>query len=190
VPYHSTLDHVPTYFSTHIPQNLHTPTHIPLSTGTGIQTMYIPSNPTIHFGNTSPFVLVPDTQHSFSPCGGLSSTPIQDNHSHFYDTPFDTTVDIKTQSIGNPMDVGLHQGASLLDHTTSPVSNIHHAFHVGCQTTIDPPSLEVKEQKKLSFPPFDPQKMSFQNSSSLCWNCTINSKVAPYLFPSLNAQRY
>jgi hypothetical protein len=154
IPYQTTPDHVPTY------------TNIPHTSSTGGHTTYIPSNPPIHFGSPSPFASVPNTQSSFSPRSGLSSTPTQDHHSSFYDTNFDTTADIETQSIGNPMEVGSHQDQTFSPGPdTPPVSNVHHAFHVGCQTTMDPPSLEVKEQKKLSLPTFDPHKMSWQNFS-------------------------
>jgi hypothetical protein len=163
IPYQTTPDHVPTY--NNIPHT-YTPIHVPMPTSTGGHTTYIPSNPTIHFGSPSSFASVPDTQSSFSPRNGLSSTPTQDHHSSFYDTNFDTTTAIETQSIGNPMEVGSHQDQTFSPGPdTLPVSNVHHAFHVGCQTTIDPPSLEVKEQKKLSLPTFDPHKMSWQNFS-------------------------
>jgi len=128
--------------------------------------MYIPSNPTVHFGNTSPLASPPDPQNSSSFHGGLSNSVTPDLQANIYDTAFNTTIDIETQSIGNPMDVGSHQGqTSLPDHVTPPFPNIHRAFHVGCQTNIVPPSLEVKEQKKLLLPSFDPQKMTWQNFS-------------------------
>ncbi len=38
-------------------------------------------------------------------------------------------------------------------------------FHVGCQTSLPSPTMEVKEQKKLSLPVFDTQKMSWQGFS-------------------------
>jgi hypothetical protein len=38
-------------------------------------------------------------------------------------------------------------------------------FPVGCHTNFNPPSLEVKEQKKLALPYFDLSKMSWQNIS-------------------------
>jgi hypothetical protein len=38
-------------------------------------------------------------------------------------------------------------------------------LHVGCQTHLHTPSLEVKEQKTLLLPVFDPQKMLWQNFS-------------------------
>jgi hypothetical protein len=61
------------------------------------------------------------------------------------------------------MDSGPH---SIPDHVTPPCSNTHRPnLHFGCQTNFDPPSLEVKEQKKISLPTFDPQKMSWQNFS-------------------------
>jgi hypothetical protein len=175
ISHQPTLDYVPSYTNT---STTYTPTHVHSSTSTGSQTMYIPANPTIHFGNTSPFAPAPDIQNSFSPCGGLSSTPHQDHHSPFYDTPSDSAADIETQSIGNPMDVGSHQGQTFPpNHATPPVSNLHHAFHVGCQTTIDPPDLEVKEQKKLSLPTFDLQKMSWQNFSIKLHAALINHNM-------------
>jgi hypothetical protein len=54
---------------------------------------------------------------------------------------------------------------SFHDNTTTPCENLHPSFHVGCQANLDPPSMEVKEQKKISLPTFDPQKMSWQNFS-------------------------
>jgi len=183
------LDHVPPY--TNIPPT-YTHINVPIPTSTGSHTPYIPSNPTIHFGSASPFAPVPDTQRSSSPRGGLPSTPTQDHHSSFYDTHFDNTVDIETQSIGNPMEVGSHQGQTLSPvPNTPPISNLHHAFHVGCQTTLDPPSLEVKEQKKLSLPTFDPHKMSWQNFSMKLHATLINRDMEYMLTePSTNAFNY
>jgi hypothetical protein len=189
ISYQPTLDHVPPY--THIPS---TQTHInaPIPTSTGSHTPYIPSNPTIHFGSASPFALVPDTQGSLPPHGGLSSTPTQDHPSSFYDTQFDNTVDIEIQTIGNPMEVGSHQGQPFSSGSdTPPTSNLHHAFHVGCQTTLDPPSLEVKEQKKLSLPTFDPHKMSWQNFSMKLHAALIDRDMEYLLTePSTNAFNY
>jgi len=89
-----------------------------------------------------------------------------------------TTIDIKMQSIGNPLDVGSHQSQSYVqDHITPPISNTHRAFQVGCQTELDPPSLEVKEQKKLILPTFDPQKMTWQNFSMKMHPALINQNM-------------
>jgi hypothetical protein len=112
--------HTPTYYPTHIHTNLPTPTPVSQSTGFSLLTTYIPSNPTVHFGNTSP-VTHPDFQKYSSLPGGLSSSVFQDHQSPTYDTTFDNTINIKMQSIGDPMDVGSQQGqTSIPDHVTFP----------------------------------------------------------------------
>jgi len=157
-----TSSHIPAYLPTSIHTNLPMSTHTSQSPGPSIHTTYIPSNPTVHFGNTSRAISPLDHQTSSSLHGGLSHSVPQEHPTIHYDTSFNTTIDIETQSIGNPMDVGCHQGqSSFQDHITPPISNTHRAFQVGCQTDLDPPSLEVKE----ILPTFDPQKMTWQNFS-------------------------
>jgi len=150
----------------------------------------MPSNPTVHFGSISPLAPPLDFQHYSSLHGGLLPPVTQDHQSTTYDTPFDNTIDIETYSIGNPMDIGSHQGqTSIPDHVAPPVSNIHRAFHVGCQTSIDPPSLEVKEQKKLLLPTFDPQKMTWLNFSMKLHTALIDRNME-YLLTKTSTNGY
>jgi hypothetical protein len=60
----------------------------------------IPSNPTVHFGNTSPLALPQDFQHYSSIHGVLLPPVTQGHQSTTYDTPFDNTIDIEMLSIG------------------------------------------------------------------------------------------
>jgi len=120
----------------------------------------------VHFRNTSPVISPLDHQTFSSLHGGLSHSVPQEYSTNLHDTPVNTTIDIETQSIGNLMDVGSHQGQSYVqDHITPLISNTHRAFQAGRHTDLDPPSLEIKEQKKLILPTFDPQKMTWQNFS-------------------------
>ena len=166
----------------------------------------------VHFVIILPTVSPPDTQNSSSHPGELSST-IPNGPQHYpYETPFDTTIDIETQSIGNPMDIGSHHGqTSIYDHATPPFSNIHCVqSHIGYQTSIEPPSLEVKEQNKNSLPTFGPQKMSWQNfsmklhaaiidcnmeyllteSSTNCLNCAYSKELKLELYKKLQGSAF
>ena len=64
-------------------------------------------------------------------------------------------------------------------------------FPVDCQTKFDPPSLQVKEQKKLALPNFDPSKMSWQNFS-MKMHAALIKKNMDYLLAeqSTNAFNY
>jgi hypothetical protein len=64
-------------------------------------------------------------------------------------------------------------------------------FPVGCKTNVDPPSLEVKEQKKLALPNFYPSKMSWQNFS-MKLHAALIEKNMDYLLAeqSTNAFNY
>jgi hypothetical protein len=160
-------------------------THTSQSPGPNTQTTYIPSNPMVHFRNTSPVISPLDHQTFSSLHGGLSHSVPQEYSTNLHDTPVNTTIDIETQSIGNLMDVGSHQGQSYVqDHITPPILNTHRAFHAGCQTDLDPPSLEVKEQKKLILPTFDPQKMTWQNFSMKMHAALINQNMEYLLMES------
>jgi len=134
-----------------------------------------------------------DTQTSSSLHGETSSVVPPNTNYYSYDIPLDTTIDIETQSIGNPMDSGSIQGPqSIPDYVTPPWSNMHRPnLHVGCQKNFDPPSLEVKEQKKISLPAFNPQKMSWQNFSMKLHAALIDRNMEYLLTePATNCHNY
>ncbi len=134
-----------------------------------------------------------DAQTSSSLHGETSSVVPPNTNYYSYDVPLDTTIDIETQSIGNPMDSGSIQGPhSIPDHVTPPWPNTHRPnLHVGCQMNFDPPSLEVKEQKKRSLPTFGPQKMSWQNFSMKLHAALIDRNMEYLLTePATNCHNY
>ncbi len=145
----------------HSTTSVNTPTH------SYPYTPYIPSNPTVHFDHLSSPVLSHDHQATSLSLGGSTLSTVPRYFS--YDDPERQSIRIPSDSAS----VGIQH--SFHDNTTLPCMNtLRPNLHVGCQTSLDPPSMEVREQKKLSLPTFDPQKMSWQNFSMKLHAALIN----------------
>jgi len=103
-----------------------------------------------------------------SSVGSSSATPFTSNYTSC-DIPSNHPIDPELQSVGDYTTSPYLSNSTFVDQNTT---TSHHSFHphpvgfqVGCQTEFDPPSLEVKEQKKLALPNFDPSKTSWHNFS-------------------------
>jgi hypothetical protein len=120
---------------------------VPTTTST-----YIPSDPTVYFGNVSPPPVSLSNTRGTSSVGSSSATPFTSNYTSC-DIPSNHLIDPELQSVGNYTTSPHHSNSTFVDQNTTMS---HHSFHphpvgfqVGCQTEFDPPSLEVKERKKI-----------------------------------------
>jgi hypothetical protein len=166
-----------------------TPTYIP----TSMHTPYIPSNPSVYFSDVYPrHPSAADVYSSPSVPDGLSpNTPGFSSFEHRELLP-DPPLDPETQSLGGRSESTHSIPPLLTGQTTPPCTNVHPMnFPVDCQTKFDPPSLQVKEQKKLALPNFNPSKMSWQNVS-MKLHAALIEKNMDYLLAeqSTNAFNY
>jgi hypothetical protein len=131
------------YAYSHLP--IPTSIHIPHTASTHTHTTYIPSNPTVYFDNTSPVIPSSDPHGLPSHYGRLSSTTPHVPGHYSYDTSFDPTLDPESQTIDAQSEMNSASvQTSFHDNTTTPCENLHPS----CQANLDPPSMEVKEQKR------------------------------------------
>lgn len=142
-------------------------TYLPMHTNT-THTAHIPyvlSNPTVCLSPQATFDLF-DMEHSVA--SGSSSTP---QHANQY-TPCMSSGDVPSSSVEHDtQSIGGYQSTTgageFSSHSASCFpQDLHsipmnyaprHNVHVGCQASLSPPAMEVKEQKKLSLPTFDPK---------------------------------
>jgi len=139
-------------------------------------------------------------EHSVA--SGSSSTP---QHANQY-TPCMSSGDVPSSSVEHDtQSIGGYQSTTgageFSSHSASCFpQDLHsipmnyaprHNVHVGCQASLSPPAMEVKEQKKLSLPTFDPKKMSWQ-AFSMKLHAALIEQDMEYLLtePATNCQNH